>query len=217
MIIFGWKGITSTKTRGRFHCPDCDAPQGYAHRRVRRFFTLYFVPLIPLNLLGEYVECEKCRSTYRVDVLRHDPGAARSAAEAEFHGAMRLALLQIALADGEVADDELATIRQVCRDVSGKELPDGTLEGELAQLRRGTSDLESRLGQCAGYLNEHGKELVLRAALQVAAADGRIEVAELEQIAALAKALQMAPSHVKGVFAEALGDAAPRAGDPSRN
>jgi tellurite resistance protein len=150
-------------------------------------------------------------------VLEHEPGTARAAAEAEFHAVMRFVLLQIAIADGEVTDDELVAIRQICHDIAGKDLPEGTLEAELVQIRRGTIDFEARLGQCAGYLNEHGKELVVRAALQVAAADGHVDTEELEQIAAIAKALQMSPSHVNGVFADALGDSGPRSQEPSRN
>lgn len=65
MIIFGTRGITTTPEKGDFHCPSCDATQKYGLKRVRRFFTLYFIPLIPLNKLGEYVECVTCKDTYK--------------------------------------------------------------------------------------------------------------------------------------------------------
>ena len=65
MIIFGTRGITYRKDGGRFFCPECDGEQPYDRKRVRRFFTLYFIPLIPLNLLAEYIECPRCGGTYR--------------------------------------------------------------------------------------------------------------------------------------------------------
>ena len=55
MIIFGTTGITSTKAKGNFTCPQCANNRLYKHRKVTRFFTLYFIPLIPLGSVGEYV------------------------------------------------------------------------------------------------------------------------------------------------------------------
>lgn len=63
MIIWGWRSVTSTASRGEFYCPQCQGYMAYAEKSVRRFFTLYFIPLIPLNSLGEYIECESCKET----------------------------------------------------------------------------------------------------------------------------------------------------------
>ena len=51
MIIFGTRGITYRMAAGRFACPSCGPGTGFTHRRVRRFFTLYFIPVIPLDQL----------------------------------------------------------------------------------------------------------------------------------------------------------------------
>jgi zinc-ribbon family len=63
MIIWGSRGITSSLAKGFFHCPRCDQQRSYDHKKVRRFFTLFFIPLIPLESLGEYVECQFCKGT----------------------------------------------------------------------------------------------------------------------------------------------------------
>jgi zinc-ribbon family len=68
-IIFGWRAVTYSIGHGRFHCPGCQTEQSYKHRRVRRFFTLYFIPLIPLEKIGEFVECEMCRQKWQPLVL----------------------------------------------------------------------------------------------------------------------------------------------------
>jgi len=68
-IIFGTKGVTSRIQEGQFHCPNCNSSQPYRHNKVRRFFTLYFIPLIPLGTIGEHVECETCKTIYNPNVL----------------------------------------------------------------------------------------------------------------------------------------------------
>lgn len=69
LLIFGTRGITYTKASGDFQCPSC-GPARYRHRRIRNFFTLYFIPLIPLNMEREFVECAQCRQTFRLEILQ---------------------------------------------------------------------------------------------------------------------------------------------------
>ncbi|WP_407933304.1 zinc-ribbon domain-containing protein [Galbibacter pacificus] len=64
MIIFGTRGIKSTIKSGDFNCPRCDTSKPYRHRKVTKFFTLYFIPIIPLGSAGEYVECNHCKGTF---------------------------------------------------------------------------------------------------------------------------------------------------------
>lgn len=70
LIIYGTRGIRYKHREGQFFCPACHAQQAYVHRRVRRFFTLYFIPLIPLTLANEYVECQRCTGTFKLEVLQ---------------------------------------------------------------------------------------------------------------------------------------------------
>jgi DNA-directed RNA polymerase subunit RPC12/RpoP len=69
LIIFGSRSVTGSKGTGTFDCPRCGGDTPYDHKRVRRFFTLYFIPLIPMGTLGEYIECERCGGTYKPEVL----------------------------------------------------------------------------------------------------------------------------------------------------
>ena len=111
-IIFGTRGITYTKESGEFHCPDCEA-RSFRHRRVRRFFTLYFIPLIPLDLLGEFVECDNCKATWDLGVLDYDPGAEGAEFEATYFTAMKNTMILMMLADGVIDDDELQVISSI--------------------------------------------------------------------------------------------------------
>lgn len=73
MIIFGTRNRFKTLGTGGFYCPHCQTQRNYEHKQAKRYFTLYFVPLIPLGDLGEFVECQTCHMTYTADVLTMKP------------------------------------------------------------------------------------------------------------------------------------------------
>ena len=74
LIIFGRRAVTGSQGNGTFHCPACGPDNPYTHKRVRSFFTLYFIPLIPMKTLGEYVECDRCQGKYKPEVLSYRGG-----------------------------------------------------------------------------------------------------------------------------------------------
>ncbi|MDG2440763.1 MAG: TerB family tellurite resistance protein [Crocinitomicaceae bacterium] len=63
-IIFGTRGVRSNVQEGQFYCPQCDGQTRFKQKKVTQFFTLYFIPLIPLGNKGTYVECQSCRNTF---------------------------------------------------------------------------------------------------------------------------------------------------------
>lgn len=69
LIIFGMRPRTTDIEGGTFVCPQCGGTHAYEHKKVRPYFTLYFVPLIPLGAGEEYVQCQNCGTTFPVDVL----------------------------------------------------------------------------------------------------------------------------------------------------
>jgi hypothetical protein len=69
MIIWGSKGRERTVASGEFYCPQCLGHSPYIRRRVSRYFTLYFIPLFPLETYGEYVECRTCGVQLAPEVL----------------------------------------------------------------------------------------------------------------------------------------------------
>ena len=65
MIIYGYKNREIELSSGSFHCSNCGARRLYKHKKIVRYFTLFFIPLFPLGKLSEYVECQVCRRTYQ--------------------------------------------------------------------------------------------------------------------------------------------------------
>ncbi|MGI9474609.1 MAG: DUF4190 domain-containing protein [Rubripirellula sp.] len=72
MIIFGVKVTESATETGTFPCPNCRTPQHYRRLTMRRWFSLYFIPVIPMGRIGEQVECQGCFSRFAAQVLWAD-------------------------------------------------------------------------------------------------------------------------------------------------
>ena len=153
MIIWGTRGITSTIQSDRFHCPRCSTQTRCSLKQVRNFFTLYFIPLIPLNVAGKYVECETCGGTYSEAIMSHDPEKERQETQIQLLRIMILA----ALADGDVDQSERSEINKQYMELAGLPLPAATLDQEIALAREAQTDLNTFVGQMVGDLSPHGK------------------------------------------------------------
>jgi hypothetical protein len=73
MIIWGWRGRQVERERGHFHCPQCDASQGYKRLRVSTYFTLYFIPIFETTHHGDVIECLRCAGQFDPAVLHYTP------------------------------------------------------------------------------------------------------------------------------------------------
>lgn len=69
MIIYGYRNREIELGTGQFHCAKCEIQRPYRHKKIVRYFTLFFIPLFPLGKLSEYVECQVCGRTYQPEIL----------------------------------------------------------------------------------------------------------------------------------------------------
>jgi uncharacterized tellurite resistance protein B-like protein len=199
-ILFGTKGVTSTADEGSFHCPQCRGDRNYRLRTVRRFFTLFFLPVIPLNRLGEYIECDGCDGTFQPEVLGYDPNEEQRRIDAEFHGAIKVVMIHMLLADGVVDESEMAAMGQVLSELTG-ETPDLALLRQQVDSSAVTGrDPIAVAAEVAPMLNAAGREMVMRAAIMVALADGVLASDEERLLGKLANALEISGAHLKGLM-----------------
>jgi hypothetical protein len=54
---------------GKFFCPNCGRNRRYKQKRASKYFALYFIPLVPVETLGEFVECQTCQKKFPPEVL----------------------------------------------------------------------------------------------------------------------------------------------------
>lgn len=78
MIIFGTSNKSKTTGSGQFFCPNCKTTRAYERKQSKRYFSLYFIPLIPMGDSGEFVECQTCHLTFRPEILDVKPPAPKT-------------------------------------------------------------------------------------------------------------------------------------------
>lgn len=62
-IIFGTRGITGIEATVQLRCTFCNStPLNLCS--MRDWFTLYFVPIIPVNNKKYYIECPACKNGF---------------------------------------------------------------------------------------------------------------------------------------------------------
>ena len=170
-IIWGTRGITSTTDSGSFHCPRC-GPAAYEHKRVRSFFTLYWIPLIPLSTLGEYVECGQCADTFDTAVLDYDPAEQHARFLSKLDRAAHRLMALMVLADGEIEDEEIEAMVHVSSSLPGQSLTEEQARAEVEAASQESKDLVGYVIDVRDELNEQGKNMLLQVALAIATSDG---------------------------------------------
>lgn len=73
IIIYGSRGVFSELSNGDFDCPHCQNHSSYRLRQIRRFFTLFFIPIFPVSSATRFVECDHCGSQFAESVLDYRP------------------------------------------------------------------------------------------------------------------------------------------------
>lgn len=70
LLIWGFKARLKVLAEGLFICPNEGGQRGYRHVSARRWFTFFWIPVIPLKELGEYVQCGSCGAQYNAAVAQ---------------------------------------------------------------------------------------------------------------------------------------------------
>ncbi|MBW8487627.1 zinc ribbon domain-containing protein [Actinomadura parmotrematis] len=201
LIIFGLRVLLGTIGTGVFHCPQCGGDREYRLRRGRNWFTLFFIPVIPLNRTGgEIVECGTCHGRWTPGVLTVPTAAHLATVPATL---VRLAVAQ-ALRSGDVThgparDRAVAAVHR-----AGDPAYDGTVLD--ADMARPFDQVRAEMARGAGVLAPQVREDVLRAAAEVALADGPLTVSEEETLGAVGADLDLTRVQVTGVLALARQD-----------
>jgi zinc-ribbon family len=196
LIIFGLRVFYRTVGQGTFHCQRCGGDREYRHRAGRRWFTLFFIPVIPLNRVGEHVQCAVCRTNYRMDVLSL-PTAAQM--EEALPAGMRTAAIAM-LRSGDTGSAPAR--RRVIDAVSGAGLggyDDAALDADLSAAAAG-QDLAGPLNRLAIQLAVPAREWFLAEVVRIGLADGLLSDEERHAAQEIAAQLGMTPAQARGVI-----------------
>ena len=194
-IAWGWRARTEQVGAGHFHCPNEGRDRQYQLVAARKWFTLFWIPIVPMESLGEYVECTSCSATY-------DPSVrdlmTRGEMEDNLTSALRHIVVDMIRADGVIDDDERLVAVEIVTRFGNHPYTAADLERDLVEL--------DWLGDAAyglsGLLNDQGKESVIRACMELAAANGHVAQSEVRSIEGVGRDMGMSPAHVRGILME---------------
>jgi len=195
MIIFGTTTLKSTKATGQFNCPRCSMPRTYAHKKANRFFTLYFIPLIPMGSVGEYIECFSCGGTYGVEVLQYNPQGAHLEAMADFRRMLSLLLLTAGRTDRPYTE----AVSRVCSDMFPVPVPQAQIEEDLRLAREVQAQMVPFVHKRVGNLSLEGRQLLLSTAVQVLSARGTLTGTDQDVLRQLGQALGLSGGQIDAV------------------
>jgi hypothetical protein len=195
LIIFGLRVFYRTIAQGTFHCRRCGGDRQYRHRAGRRWFTLFFLPVIPLNTVGEHVQCTTCRTRYVTEVLSQPTTAQMQAA---LPAGMRAAASAM-LRSGDPAS---AVSRQrAIEAVIASGVPNYDEAMLNADLMQPFEAIRPALNQVGGQLTVQAREWYLAEVIRIALADGPLSETERQAALAIGLDLGMTQAQVVGVVA----------------
>ncbi|MEJ2899803.1 zinc-ribbon domain-containing protein [Acinetobacter sp. NS-4] len=71
-FIFGIGPKTKVVEKSQFLCPVCRTRSAYELKQQCNYFSLFFIPLLPLSKSkGEFVKCLHCETEMPSTVLNH--------------------------------------------------------------------------------------------------------------------------------------------------
>jgi uncharacterized tellurite resistance protein B-like protein len=199
-LLFPATHSERTTDRGTFSCPSCRATCDFRRVVVGRVVRVFAIPL-PTGVYGEYIECVTCLSTFRPSALAfHGRDETPHSLTAEYERALLRVLALLVISDGHVDDAEISTVQRVFSAVTGKLLTRETVLAEARDTASEPTTAARYLANVVGYLNDHGREQILRGAALVSGADGRVHHAEAELVRRFGAVLQLPEERVEYVL-----------------
>ncbi len=211
LIIFGLRIRFRTIEVIQFFCPRCGGDRQGALRAARRWFTVFWVPLVPLKEVGRVVECGTCQS-------RFEPAVADQPTTADLSEVLRNAvrvLTAMIVRTGEADDAAMraAAVAEVRAASDGYD--DGLLASDVAGVD--PSQAEQYVGPLATGLQVAGKERLLGDLVRVALAGGTVTTDQRRVLDLAGRGLGLTPAHVTGIVTSVVAARTPeppRAAEP---
>lgn len=197
MIIFGTRGLTSTVATGAFHCPRCGPQRSYSHKQVKTWFTLYFIPCIPLGAAGEYIECNHCAGAFGVEAMHYNPAAERQKTVDEIKRILVLAAMHA----GPMTDDRYFSLRSAIAGFSAEDCSLQSLQHEVAMATHAQAQMVPYVRYVAEGITDEGKNAILSMAFFSLNSAGGLGPREEQTLNDLGVALGMAPPLIQGSIA----------------
>jgi zinc-ribbon family len=197
MLIFGLRICFRTTGHGAFHCQRCGGDRQYRHRAGRRWFHIFFIPLIPLNAASEHLQCTACRGRYRTGVLAL-PTAAQM--EAALPAGTLAAATCMLLAGDPASEPARRRAVDAVRAAGLGSYDESALDEDLTHAAVGGGDVTAPLNTLAAQLAVPAREWFLASVVRIGLADGQLTDDERLAARQVAANLGLTAAHAYGVI-----------------
>jgi hypothetical protein len=209
LIIFGTRLRAKAIATGEFFCSHRGADRNYVLQQLRRWFTLFFLPVVPTGkVLGEQVKCSTCGTCFRPEVLDTPTSAVFTET---LRGAMRVAAIAMLTAGGRANPAARQAAIAAARKSGAENYDDTWLEHDLSALD--PSSLAGYLGPLARGLSAQGKEGFIEQIARIGLADGPLNSSETHVLELLGAALDISAAHLRGITVTVADGPHPEIGD----
>ncbi|WP_281988907.1 TerB family tellurite resistance protein [Aquimarina aggregata] len=185
-IIFGTRGLKHTVSDSPVlsnSCPNCNNGS-LVNKLYRRWFTLFFIPVIPLDTVDRFYECDSCKSAYNESIKtilqrsKEEINENQKRATSIYAKALIAAMTHMAIIDEDFASEEEREIKDA---IEGFQ----EMKEELLAIHENVKVNANMNNQVFDFLNSARNELssealinILAQAAVVLLADGTIEKEE---------------------------------------
>lgn len=198
-LIMGMKVRLRPLDDGTFHCPRCGADRRYQRLEARRWFTIFFIPIIPLKQLGAIVRCESCSGQFDERVLA-------APTSADFATGL-LTAMRATVAAFLALRDTPPAVAAAMDAVRATGMP-GFGDADLTWDRQTDAATKARdaVSAVGPGLEPVGRERFLTTAMRVPLADGQLGSDAVELAQQVGAWLGMTRANVDGVIAQIRAD-----------
>jgi tellurite resistance protein len=200
--LIGVRFYFKTTGHGTVHCYRCGGDRPYRRCTGRRWFQVLLIPVIPLDRIGEHLQCRICRTRYRLEVLSIPTSAAMQVALPAGTLAAVTMMLQAGDPDSPAARSRAIDIVQAAG-LTGYDDAALTADLALAEGRR-LANAES-LATLAIQLTMPAPEWFLADAIRVGLADGPLSDSERGAARMIAAHLGLTAAQAHGVIVTTAG------------
>jgi hypothetical protein len=181
-----------------FFCPQCGGDRHGSRLLARMWFTLFFIPIIPMKTMGEYVQCGTCHTHFKPGVL--DRPTTATLGEVLANATRVLSVMIVGGGDAHHDAMRAAAVRDVR--VAVPDYDDDTLTSDLAAVNPTLA--EQYVHPLADGLAVEGKERFLADLTRIALAGGTITANQRWLLDTIGRGMGLTPVHVTGVVSSVV-------------
>jgi tellurite resistance protein len=197
LSLIGVRFYFRTTGHGTLHCYRCGGDRLYAQCVGRRWVHVMHIPLIPLDRVGEHVQCRTCRTRYRLEVLGMPTIAAMQAA---LPAGSLAAVTTMLRADDPASSPARSRAIEMVRRAGLADYDEAALTTDLAAAEDPAMDVAAALRILGRQLIMPAPEWFLAEAVRVGLADGPLSEEERGAAQLIAGHLGMTSAQAHGVI-----------------